>query len=185
MHGLSLLWLHSTEGEYTTMFSINDYVVYSTSGVCQIIDRKRANFGTTGEQEYYVLKPLSSNSLIYVSTTNESSMASMRPTMTDDEILELLHSLPERASAWPANEHKRHDIFVAKLQSGSGHELARLITCLHREQKRKSEAGKKLHVSDAKVMAVAEKLLHEEIAFVMGIKMEDVVPFIRERIQPN
>ncbi len=167
------------------MFSVNDYVCYSTAGVCQIIDMKHANFGNGEEQEYYVLKPLSSDSIIYVSTANASSMANMRPTMTDGEILELIRSVPECSGIWPSDEHRRHDIFLAKLQSADSHELAMLITSLHLEQKRKSAAGKKLHVSDAKVMAAAEKLLHEEIAFVMGIKMEEVVPFILERIHPN
>ena len=167
------------------MFSINDYVCYSTSGVCQIIDRKRARFGNGEEQEYYVLKPLSSDSIVYVSTANKSSMANMRPIMTDGEVLELISSVTERSGIWPTDEHRRHDLFLAKLQSGDSHELARLITGLQLEQKRKHEAGKKLHVSDAKVMATAEKLLHEEIAFVMGIRMEEVVPFILERIHPN
>ena len=40
-----------------------------------------------------------------------------------------------------------------------------------------------MHVSDERFMQEAEKILHEESAFVLGIKKDEVVPYITQQIE--
>lgn len=165
------------------MFSIDDYVFYSTHGVCQITDIKSETFGDSGAQEYYVLKPLHTNTLAYVSMTNEALLAKIRPIMTKAEIYSLIQEMPNEEIVWLENNRERNDVFSAKLRTGDSHELVRLIKTIYFEKNQKKEAGKKISATDARIMNAAEKLLYEEFAFVLGMAPEEVLPFIQEQIE--
>ena len=43
--------------------------------------------------------------------------------------------------------------------------------------------GKKLHAADVKLLDTAQKLLHEELAFVLGISPEEVPEFIQKKTE--
>ena len=42
--------------------------------------------------------------------------------------------------------------------------------------------GKRLTYADARVMDAAERLLHEEFAFVLGMQIDEVVSFIEAQL---
>ena len=48
--------------------------------------------------------------------------------------------------------------------------------------RRRLARRKALTTTDSRIMAIAEKLLNEEFAFVLGIDPKDVAAYIRERI---
>ena len=52
------------------------------------------------------------------------------------------------------------------------------------EEKKKNE-GKKLYVGDEKIMSEAQRLLHEEFALVLNIKVDEVLPFILGELEPT
>lgn len=164
------------------MFSINDFVFYSTTGVCQITDIKSENFGNSEAQEYYVLKPLTSNALTYVATHNVSQLANMRRVMTRDEIAGLIHAMPGEKEVWLRDDRQRCEQFNAMLKTGDCHQLVKIIKTLYLERQRKKGSGKRLNWSDNQTMTIAEKLLYEEFSFVMGIPAGEVVLYIRARI---
>ena len=59
----------------------------------------------------------------------------------------------------------------------------RLVTILiYTEQEKRKEQGKKLHQADEQIFRRAETLLYNELALVLDIKPEQVVPFINEQI---
>lgn len=65
------------------------------------------------------------------------------------------------------------------LKSGDNKQLVKLIRTLYLE---KVEV-KKLYVNDEKIMTNAEKLLHEEFALVLDIKVDEVLPFILGKLE--
>lgn len=65
------------------------------------------------------------------------------------------------------------------LKSGDNKQLVKLIRTLYLE---KVEV-KKLYVNDEKIMTDAEKLLHEEFALVLDIKVDEVLPFILGKLE--
>ena len=163
------------------MFSINDYVFYGTAGVCQITEIKPENFSGS-QQDYYVLKPLHANSITYVSTTNETHLAKMRPVLTKSEIIDLIQCMPAIKIAWIKNDSERRLAFVEKLGSGKCRDLVSLAKALYLEKARKKDAGKRLSSSDLQIMSAAEKLLYEEFAFVLQINPDEVPTYIMERV---
>ena len=44
-------------------------------------------------------------------------------------------------------------------------------------------AGKKFHAVDEQLLDRAQKLLHEEFAFVLNLQMQDVPPFIEKQVE--
>lgn len=164
------------------MFSIKDHVFYGTTGVCEIVDIKTESFGDSVAQEYYVLQSLFSNALTYVATDATRRTNSLRPLMSVADVQALIARLPGEERIWPKDERERNEVFAAKLKTGDSHELARLVRTLYLEKAEKRVSGKRLSSADSRIMSAAEKLLHEEIAFVLAIKPEEVVPYIRERL---
>ncbi len=165
------------------MFNINDSVVYNTIGVCKIVDIRTEKFRSAEEQEYYVLKPFfDSNSITYVSTTDEELVAKIRPILTRDEINSLIQGMPEEESIWISDDRERDREYSVKLHSGDCHELVKLIKTLYLEKDRKKGTGKRLNATDTKIMTTAEKLLYDEFAIVLGIKPAEVVSFIQAHI---
>ncbi len=166
------------------MFHVDDHVIYRAIGVCRIAAIRPEKLGRAEEQEYYVLKPCGNpHSTIYVSTTDDDALGRMRPLMGEKEILDLISTMPEEEGIWISNDRQRSDSYNARVQAGDCHEFVRLIKALYIEREKRKETGKTLSQADVKIMTTAERLLHEEIALVLGIKIDEVVPFIKQRIE--
>ena len=69
------------------------------------------------------------------------------------------------------------------LRGGDRKALAGLIRTLYLHRERQKTAGKKFHTGDEQLLDRAQKLLHEECAYVLNLRPEDVPPFIAKRIE--
>lgn len=167
------------------MYAINDRVFYGGIGVCRIIAIDSLAFGAAELQDYYVLQSQGTDSLNYVATGSEAQLSHMRHLLSREEILGLIQGMPQEDTAWPENERKRAELFAATLRAPDCHALIRLVCTLYREQDCKRGAGKRLTYADTRVMDTAERLLHEEFAFVLGLPEEEVSPFIKAQLACN
>lgn len=165
------------------MFAINDHVFYGTTGVCRIVDVRTERLGGSEAQEYFVLKPVfNPGSTVYISVSDEDLLSKMRPIMTKDEVHRMIATMPVEDDVWIRDDRERDRDFGTRIRSGDTHELVRIIKSIYSEKERKKEEGKKLNAMDTRIMATAEKLLHEEFALVLGIAPKDVVSYISEHI---
>lgn len=164
------------------MFSINDTVLYGSTGICTIIDITEMQFrGQT--LEYYVLKPLQAgSSTVFVPTTNETLTARMRRMLSAETIQSIIRSLPFEKDIWIADARSRAETYKAIINNGDRTELARVIRTLHVQQQKQVDAGKRLHISDEKILKDAQKLLHEEFALVLNISPDEVAPYITKEL---
>lgn len=166
------------------VFSKNDYIIYGTTGVCKIVDIIKKKFGTNNEREYYVLKPTYDiNSTIYAPTYSDA--ISIRKIMTVSEVYELIKTMPDNETIWIEDINLRKQKYTDILKNANKKELVKLIKTLYLQKQQKKEEGKKLYVGDEKIMSEAERLLHEEFALVLKIKIEEVLPFILGEIEPQ
>ena len=165
-----------------TMFQVNDYVVYSNLGICQIKDLRPARLGGA-EPLCYVLKCLADPaSTLFVPTDGADLEARLRPARTRAEVLALIQGMPAEPAVDIQDERERGRDLMARVHSGDCRQLIRVIKTLHQEQARKRARGKTLTTTDARILAQAERLLAEEFAFALGITPEAVVPFILEHL---
>ncbi len=164
------------------MFKVNDTVVYGAQGICRIsgittkIIKKQ-------QKKYYVLSPLyKENSQIFVPLDNENLTQKMNKVMSENEIKELISSLPSEECKWIEDDNERKTIYRKALESGDRHSVVKVIKALYEEQQRRKAEKKKLSVSDEMILSQAENLLYDELAAVLNIKPEEVLPFIREKV---
>ena len=164
------------------MFEINDPIFFSGTGVCRITGIQAVKFGTMEEQECYVLKPVADpSSCLYIPVMNDEVQSDIRPVLTQEAVSHLIHMMPQEESIWISNDRDRCKDYLAKIQSCDSRQLIKIIKTLYIEKNINSKT-KRLNTSDAKIMSIAEKLLYEEFAFVLGIDPKEVVSYIRDRI---
>lgn len=160
------------------MFKVNDYVMYGSTGVCQITDIVKDSY-ISADAEYYVLHPVYHNNMtIKIPIKN----AIMRPLLTKDQVLALIATMPDKETAWVDDLRERTNIFKAALKSHNNEELIKIIKALYLEKQAKAVVNKRLAKTDEDFMNSAEKLLHEEFALALNISPAEVVPYIVEYI---
>ena len=164
------------------MFQINDMVMHGTSGICQIADIRAENFRGP-EELYYILQPLREKTTIYCPV--EGTKIKLRKLLTTEEINELIAIMPDAENIWIEHDPTRKERFTAILKGGDYKELICLLKTLYAKREEKQREGKKFHIADERIMQDAERMLHGEFAYVLGIAEEDVLPFILGKVAPE
>ena len=165
------------------MFQVNDTVVYGSQSVCTLTEICERKIG--GEKIlYYVLKPVFDNkSAIYVPCANPKLVEKMRHILSAAEIYALIDSLQEDSLEWIPDDAQRKEEYNKIILSGDRKALAQLIRLLYLHKQRQKAAGKKFHNVDEQLLDRAQKLLHEEFAYVLRITPQEVPPFIAKQIE--
>ncbi len=163
------------------MFKVNDYVVYGTTGVCQVLDIVEEKDENNKNVQYYILQPVYNNTM-KIKTPVDNDKVLIRETITKDKVFSLIESMPEQETIWIEDNRKRNEVYKAALRTGNCQEWIKLIKTLYLKKKEKNALGKKLMKSDEEIMKAAEKNLHEEFAVVLDITPEEVLPFILKHI---
>ncbi len=157
-------------------FKINDTVMYGNCDICKIVDIRNEKF-SDNEQLYYVLKPVyDERSTIYCPV--DSELVKLRKLLTKDEVYELIALMPDTETEWIENDQERKQRFNDLLRNGNHQQLVKLLKTLYYNRELKTREGKKFYAADERVMKEAEKIVHGEIAHVLDISLEEVVPFI-------
>jgi CarD family transcriptional regulator len=163
------------------MFKINDYVIYNSIGVYQIVDIRKDKDISNTETEYYVLKPVFDNNMTIKTPVNNKKVF-IRKIMTRDQVLSLIASMPEKDTVWIDNDRERKESFMAAVKTGKSEEWVKLIKTIYQMKQEKFRAGKKLQKSDEDIMKIAEKNLYEEFAVVLDISPDEVLSYILDHI---
>lgn len=167
------------------MFEKDEAVVYGNQGVCVICDISTMKFGKE-KREYYVLKPVyDENSTIYVPTDNESVTSKMRKVMGKKDIERLIDSIADEAIGWISDDGIRREFCESVINGGSRRELMKMIKMLYMQQQNVKLQKKHLRLADEKYLKEAEKMINEEIAYVMKIDRNRVSEYIETWITYN
>ncbi len=162
------------------MFAVNDTVFYGVHGVCTVSEISKREF-CGAVSDYYTLKPVySERSTVYVPVGKEGENEKLRKVLSEEEVYEMIRSLPTSKTMWVENDSLRKSTYAGVLKSGSPSALASLIKTLYERQTELEKQNKKMHASDKRALSEAEKMLHEEIAFVLHLERDRVVSFISE-----
>lgn len=164
------------------MFKVNDYIMYGTTGVCKIVEIKKEKFLGRQEVEYYVLEPVYSKNTIIKIPVNNTTIK-MREVVSKEDLEELINVIPKIETEWINDDKSRNEHFKTMLKSGDCEDLVTLIRTIYLNKKDRKSLGKKLYKADDEIMQAAEKLLNEEIAFVLDIDSKAVPKYISSRIK--
>lgn len=165
------------------MFLAGDTVVYGAQGICKIKGTTEMTLGKV-KANYYVLIPVfNENGTIYVPTKNEKLVANMRKVLTKNEIDRLIDDAALNKAEWIDDDLKRKEYCSEVIKSGDRIELMRLIEMLYLHREDLKQTKKHFHISDERFLREAERLIHDEFSFVLGIDQKQVPEYILSRIK--
>ena len=164
------------------MFHKNDYVNYTTQGICKIEDIQLLKFGRRREGcRYYILHPIYQAGMnIFVPTDSAQLLRRMRPIPSPQEIDRIIDETGGRALPWPGDRKQRAARFQDILARRDERELLLLVNCL---TLRAQEDGKGLSSSDEYVLKRAKAMVEQEFSFALNIPPQDVGTYIKTRLQ--
>lgn len=166
------------------MFSVGDTVVYGTQGVCTIKDISLLKLGKA-KGEYYVLSPVADEgSVVYVPTANSKLLDKMRAVLSREEADELIRDALREPLPWVSDDGERKRFCDEVIKTGSRRELMQLVGMLYRHREELRQQKKHFHNVDAQYLKAAERLLHDELSYVLGINAEQVTDYIRGIAEP-
>lgn len=164
------------------MFEIGEKVLYSVNGVCEITDITEKTFGKT-VMKYYVLKPLyNESSTLFVPVNNENLVKKMKKLMTKSELDAVLNNVSKKENNWNDNEVQRKEEFRQTISFGNISDILIQLKAVWIHRIKQNEKGRKLHITDEIFLRDAEKLIKEEIATVIGVNQDEVIPYIKDKI---
>ena len=165
------------------MYEIGKRVLDGIHGVCRITGVESMRFGRA-RAKYYVLEPVEQpGAKFYVPVENENAVAKLRPLLSREELLALLHSDAVRNYPWISDENQRRLRFRELISSGDREALMGMIGALLRHRKAQLAAGRKFHQTDENFLTDAQKLLNAEFAQVFGLEPKDVNAFIQKELE--
>ncbi|MCR5790870.1 MAG: CarD family transcriptional regulator, partial [Lachnospiraceae bacterium] len=126
---------------------------------------------------YYTLRPIyQRDSVVYVPVGNEKPV--MRPVISKEQAQELVENIPNIKAAWIEKEVEREQEYKKAISSCDPEKLIMIIKTLYNRKKARIEDGKKVTVIDERYFKMAEKQLHEELAYALGMSKEEIGDYI-------
>ncbi len=167
------------------MYQPGEQVLYGIHGVCAVLSVESMRFDRV-RQKYYVLQPIAQpDARFYVPVDNAAATSKLRPLLSREELLTLLHSQEVRNAPWIADEGQRKLRYRELINSGDRAQLMGIIGALLRHKHAQQAAGRKFHLSDENFLHDAQKLLNAEFAQVFGLQPGEVNDFISRELGEN
>ena len=160
------------------------FVSYGASGVCRVDGLRRMRLSEAlPEKLYYELHPArEAGQAVFVPTDCERLCAKIRRVMTKEEVDALLDSVAAETPVWEDDKHLREEHFRKALADGVSGELIQIVCSLYLKKQELAARRRRLSSSDERTMKAAERLIEDELAFVLKIEPADVPGYIRSRI---
>ena len=160
------------------MYHTGEFIVYGTSGVCEVTAVGQPAFARDEGRLYYTLTPVYGTETIYIPV---DSPVFMRPVLSREQAEALIESIPaiEEDSFTTHSLRLASEHYQAALQSHDCHELVQLIKTVYAKSRRN---GRRVSQIDQRYRKRAEDLLHSELAVALGIPLKEVQPYIARSI---
>ena len=165
-----------------TMYKIDDYIMYSTTGVCKITDIKQGKLFNDVETEYYVLCPVFDNNPSYIRVSVDNKKVKMRRILSENDVVSLIDNLPSLETKWINDNKLRCAKHKEYLLSGKCEEWAVLLKTLQEKKTEKNQENKTLSPTDEATMKSTEKLLFQE--FSIALNIPDSPPITLDGLNP-
>lgn len=165
--------------------SIGENLIYGSSGVYCVSDISTINLGL-GKKKYYRLTPCTGkdDTTVYLPADYDESKIQIKKLLSKQAILDLIDNAPNIEKAKWINDPAERRIYASKIISqGDRTGIISLIKTLYFKELERGKNGKKLYLSDERILECAQNVLYDEFSFVLGIKREDVISFITDRIE--
>lgn len=162
--------------------NIGDTVVYRKQGTYRVTDIKEQKIAGI-KKEYYILTSVyDSNSSVYVPVDSQNLTSMMESVLTKEEIDTIIRNSENNRMIWIENTAERAEYLDEVIHSG---DLSQVLSLLMMFILRKESSDKKpirTFARDEKAFAAAQKAVLEAFAYPLGLKKDEVMPYIYETI---
>ena len=164
------------------MFEKGGYIVYGTTGVCEIEDITSPNIeGVPGNRLYYVLNPcFKKGNRIFTPVDNEKVVT--RAVMTQEEAASLVDEIPHIEELWEKDDKVRELRYKEAIRSCNPREWIQIIKTSYQRQQQRKAAGKKATTVDERYFKAAEEHLYAELSIALGVPKDEVRDYIQKRL---
>ncbi|MCQ2753076.1 MAG: hypothetical protein MJ206_02340 [Bacilli bacterium] len=159
-------------------FAIGDCVVHRHEGVCKVVKIENADFGD-GKTKYYVLKPYFNTQCSTIRIPVEKA-TQIRPHISKRNAQLLIKKIRRSKTVWINDNRKRKTYFENMIVSGDLTALASVAHTVYMKRNEFAKMKKSLPLTDQNLATFCERLLNEELAIALGIKLEDVPAYIEK-----
>lgn len=164
------------------MFEKGEYIVYGTTGVCEVTDIRKMNMrGIPKDKLFYVLTPYGQKGST-VFTPVDSTKTVMRRILSREQALELIDSMPEIEELYFSNDKIREEKYKECVRSCDCEQCIRVIKTLYLRREEKLAQGKKFAATDERYLKLAEDNLYSELSMALGMSKKEVQQYIEERL---
>ncbi len=156
------------------MYSIGDYVVYGTRGVCQVTDIGPVGIESMDlTRDYYNLQPVySTSNNIFCPVDNTKVI--IRPILSEAEANALIDSIPELESIEVIIDKQREATYKECFATCDCKELIRIIKTIYYRRIERMNEGKKITALDERYFKLAEDNLYGELALSLGATRQEI-----------
>ena len=166
------------------MYKKGEYVIYGSSGVCQVGDVTTLDIDNVPkDREYYVLFPKNNGGTIYVPVDVASTK--MRKVITKEEADHLIEKIPIIQPIEISNEKLLEESYKKCIRSNECIEWIRLIKCIYARKQLRLSEGKKITATDEKYMHMAEDALYLELGTALNLQKDQVLKYVIKEIEKN
>ena len=164
------------------MYQKGQYIIYGIRGVCEVMDIIRIDRPDGPKDRlYYVLRPYyQQDSKIVAPVDSEKTIT--RPLLSKEEALELIDKISDVKEMEVTNDKQREERYKEALKTCDCRVWISMIKALYLRRKDRLEQGKKMTDLDERYFKTAEDNLYSELALSLGMKKDEMVSYITERV---
>ena len=168
-----------------TVYSINDHVTYRKAGICRISDIADCNFAGQGKKPYYVLVSVyDENTKVFVPVGSELEKE-MQKMLTVQQINDIIDESRAVEFPWIENFRERAAFFEKNITEGDRVKMLCAIRILSELKQKNDEQKQKNKAYDLKYLALTENMIACDFAYALGIKKNEVMDYIKNRLANN
>ncbi len=165
------------------MFSKGEYVVYAVNGVCLVEEIGPMRNSEEDDKTYYILRPNNNpSSVLYVPVDNPLLCGKMRYVFSKDEFDNIIAQAKNERMDWIDDRKKRISSFKEILLQGDTKSLMLLADCIYRKRLSLNQAGKRLSDADEHFFRSAERIVEEELAWVLGTQRSGALEYLNKAL---
>ena len=165
------------------MYSVGDFIIYGSNGVCKITDigpMKMA--GAVKDKLYYTMVPCYiRDSEIFTPVDNDRVV--MRKVMSREEAEEFIGSIDDIENLEIIEEKRRELEYKQAVLTCNPRILVELIKTINARVQERTAEGKKVTASDSKYFHLAEESLCGELAISLDMNKDEVKDYLKDKIE--
>ena len=164
------------------MFETGDYIVYGSTGICQVMGVTTMNMdGIPKDRLYYILRPDGqTEGKIFTPVDNVKLV--MRRVMTRTDAENLINEIPDIETLNIKDDKLREEKYKECLRSCESREMIRIIKTIYLRKKERFAKGKKVTATDERYLKQAEENLYSELSMLLGVPKNKMESYITARL---